>query len=100
MAMPSCAPTLATIRGATRRTSSRTRRLFRFLQYGRKDAPLPESVARHDSALFNGPKKVAFYNAGHELDSAARRERVEWLVDHLKLRPVDRRALERIPQVH
>jgi hypothetical protein len=71
-----------------------------FLQYGRKDALIPESIAHHDSALFTGPKKVAFYNAGHELDAAARKERVEWLVDRLKLKPVDAHALARIPQLH
>jgi hypothetical protein len=71
-----------------------------FLQYGRKDAPIPEDIAQHDAGLFNGPRKVVFYDAGHELDAAARRERAEWLAERLKLKPVDSHALARIPQLH
>ena len=68
-----------------------------FLQYGRRDAPISEKMARRDSARFAEPKRVGFYDAGHELDAAARRERVEWLARRLSLRPVDFDALARIP---
>ncbi|HVX65593.1 MAG TPA: hypothetical protein VHA11_03275, partial [Bryobacteraceae bacterium] len=65
-----------------------------------KDAPIPESIARHDSALFSGPRKVEFYDAGHEFNAAARRDRVAWLAERLKLKPADARALARIPPLH
>ena len=70
-----------------------------FLQYGRRDRPIPEKVARRDSARFSEPKRVAFYDAGHELNAEARRERVEWLAQRLSLRRVDYDALSRIPQL-
>ena len=70
-----------------------------FLQYGRQDKPIPEKTARRDFARFAEPKRLGFYDAGHELDAAARRERVEWLAQRLSLRRVDLEALARIPQL-
>ena len=70
-----------------------------FLQYGRQDKPISEKMARRDSARFAEPKRVAFYDAGHELNAEARRERVEWLARRLSLRRVDYDALARIPQL-
>ena len=70
-----------------------------FLQYGRRDAPITEKMARRDFARFGEPKRIGFYDAGHELDAVARRERVEWLAQRLSLRRVDFDALARIPQL-
>ncbi|HEX6183189.1 MAG TPA: hypothetical protein VFZ44_04700 [Pyrinomonadaceae bacterium] len=72
---------------------------FVFLQYGRQDKPIPEKVARRDFERFGEPKHIAFYNAGHALDAAARRERVEWLAQRLSLRRPDFKALARIPEL-
>jgi dienelactone hydrolase len=71
-----------------------------FLQYGRRDAPITEAMARRDFARFSEPKRIGFYDAGHELNAAARRERVEWLARRLSLRRVDFGALARIPQLN
>lgn len=68
-----------------------------FLQFGSEDKPLPEKLARHYYDLFSGPKRIAFYQAGHALNGEARAERVQWLVERLALAPVDRPALARIP---
>ena len=68
-----------------------------FLQFGRQDHPIPEKLARHYYDLFSQPKRVVFYNAGHALNGEARRDRVEWLVKRLSLKPVDQAALTRVP---
>ena len=70
-----------------------------FLQYGRQDKPITEAMARRDFGRFSEPKRIGFYDAGHELDAVARRERVEWLAQRLSLRRVDFDALARIPQL-
>jgi len=44
-------------------------------------------------------KQMQFYQAGHELNAAARLDRVHWLQQHLKLKKVDEEALKRIPQL-
>ena len=70
-----------------------------FLQFGRKDEPIPEKWARRFYDLFAEPKKLAFYDAGHALDKAARVERARWLAERLSLPKVDEAALNRIPDL-
>jgi hypothetical protein len=70
-----------------------------FLQFGSQDQPLPEKWARHSYELFAEPKKIAFYDAGHALDRAARLDRAQWLAERLSLRSVDKAALSRIPDL-
>lgn len=70
-----------------------------FLQYGRRDEPLPERVARRDFAHFGEPKRIAFYDAGHALNAAARLDRAKWLASRLKLKRVDWRALSAVPEL-
>lgn len=70
-----------------------------FLQYGRQDKPITEKMARRSFELFAEPKRIGFYDAGHALDAAARRERVEWLAGRLSLKNVDWDALSRIPEL-
>jgi cephalosporin-C deacetylase-like acetyl esterase len=70
-----------------------------FLQYGRQDKPLPESAARLSYARFGHPRKLAFYDAGHELNAAARTDRVRWLASRLRLRGVDMATLNRIARL-
>ena len=70
-----------------------------FLQFGRQDKPITEKMARRYYELFPEPKRISFYDAGHELDAAARRDRAAWLRQRLSLKPIDNRALARIPQL-
>lgn len=68
-----------------------------FLQFGQGDEGISEKMARHYFDLFAQPKKIAFYKTGHALNAGARGERVEWLVERLKLSKIDREAIERVP---
>ena len=70
-----------------------------FLQFGRQDKPITEKMARRYYDLFAEPKRISFYDAGHELDAAARRDRAEWLRQRLSLKPIDMAALARIPEL-
>jgi dienelactone hydrolase len=50
-----------------------------FLQFGKRDAyPSEEQAILYAEAASN-PKFVKFYDAGHELNDEARRDRAEWL---------------------
>jgi len=69
------------------------------LQFGRDDAPIPESSARSYFERFSEPKKIGFYKAGHALNAQARKDRVQWLAERLKLSRVDPEAIERIPDL-
>ena len=70
-----------------------------FLQFGRRDKPIPARIARIGFAHFQQPKRMAFYAAGHELNSAARIDRARWLAGRLKLSGIDETALEAIPEL-
>jgi cephalosporin-C deacetylase-like acetyl esterase len=70
-----------------------------FLQFGRDDAPIPEPMARSYFERFSEPKKIEFYKAGHALNAEARKDRVQWLAERLKLSRVDPEAIERIPDL-
>lgn len=70
-----------------------------FLQFGRDDAPISENLARGYFARFSEPKKIEFYKAGHALNAEARKDRVQWLAERLKLSRIDPEAVERIPDL-
>jgi uncharacterized protein len=70
-----------------------------FLQFGRQDKPITEKMARRYYELFAEPKRIEFYDAGHALNGAARRDRAEWLRQRLSLKPIDHAALARIPEL-
>jgi dienelactone hydrolase len=70
-----------------------------FLQFGRQDKPITEKMARRYHELFSEPKRMSFYDAGHALDAAARRDRAQWLREKLSLKAIDMTALARIPEL-
>jgi dienelactone hydrolase len=70
-----------------------------FLQFGTQDKGISEGMANHYYELFAEPKKSAFYEAGHALNASARKDRVAWLVERLKLKSVDQAALALIPEL-
>ncbi len=69
------------------------------LQFGKDDEGVPEKLARHYFELFTEPKKISFYKAGHALNPEARKDRVQWLAEKLKLSPIDPEAIERVPDL-
>jgi len=71
-----------------------------FLQNGRHDEDIPESIVRKSFEYFQQPKRLEMYDAGHELNSTARTDRVRWLQERLKLESIDFAALDAIPQLH
>ncbi|MEY2578727.1 MAG: hypothetical protein QOI49_1551 [Verrucomicrobiota bacterium] len=72
---------------------------FVLLQFGRDDAPIPEPMARSSFERFSEPKKMEFYKAGHALNAEARKDRIQWLAERLKLSPIDPEAIERVPDL-
>lgn len=70
-----------------------------FLQNGRTDSGLPERIVRRSFEYFKEPKRIEFYDAGHELNSTARVDRAKWLQGRLKLKMPDLKALTSIDQL-
>lgn len=70
-----------------------------FLQFGMYDYVKRDRAQRYLSLFSSKDKQMQFYEAGHELNSAARLDRVRWLQKHLGFRKVDEKELEAVPQV-
>lgn len=68
-----------------------------FLQFASGDGP--ESYAQHCEEIFGEPKRMQVYDASHALNAAARRDRVQWLVERLRLEAVDQDALAKISEL-
>ena len=66
-----------------------------FLQFASEDGPA--GYPQHCYEAFDQPKTMKVYEASHALNAAARKDRVQWLVERLHLHPIDISALEQIP---
>ena len=70
-----------------------------FLQYATKEDFLTPERAREYFAIVSEPKALKFYEAPHALNAEARRDRIEFLVKELNLKPPDPAAIARIPEL-
>src|SRR5215467_3423247 len=74
---------------------------FVFLQYGSKDLPfLTPERDREYVALVSEPKKFQLYDAPHALNAEARRDRLAFLAEQLKLKPLPPAVVVSIPLLY
>lgn len=71
-----------------------------FLQYGSRDSGISAEHAREYDAFVTGPKQFKLYDAEHNLNAEARRDRIHFLVEQLKLRPVSDSVIAAIPDLY
>jgi pimeloyl-ACP methyl ester carboxylesterase len=69
------------------------------MQYATKEDFLTIERARRYAALVSEPKQFKVYEAAHALNAAARRDRVEFLREQLRLRAVDWAAIDKVPEL-
>lgn len=72
---------------------------FVLLQYGSQEKFLNPARAREYAAVVSDPKELKIYDAPHSLNSAARADRVDFLIRQLKLKRVDQASLAAVPEV-
>jgi pimeloyl-ACP methyl ester carboxylesterase len=70
-----------------------------FVQNGRSDIEIPERIVRKSFECFEEPKRIEFYEASHELNSAATADRGKWLQGRLGMERLDLEALSAIRQL-
>ena len=70
-----------------------------FLQYASQEKFLTPDRARAYAALVSEPKQLKVYDAPHALNAAARRDRVAFLVERLRLKPVAPAVIAQIPEL-
>jgi dienelactone hydrolase len=71
-----------------------------FLQYATKEDFLTVARAKEYAAKVSEPKKFEVYEAPHALNAAARRDRVAFLVEQLKVKPPDAALVVAIPELY
>jgi len=72
-----------------------------FLQYGTKDLPfLTSERAREYARVVSEPKKFQLYEAPHALNAEARRDRLTFLAEQLKLQPLSPSVMAAIPDLY
>jgi dienelactone hydrolase len=71
-----------------------------FLQYGSRDSGITPEQARQYAAVVSDPKQFKIYDAEHNLNAEARRDRIQFLVEQLKLTPVSDSVIAAIPNLY
>jgi len=64
-----------------------------FLQFASQETFLTPERAREYAAVVSEPKRFKLYDAPHALNAEARRDRVAFLVERLRLKPVSARVI-------
>ncbi len=73
---------------------------FVFLQYGSQEKFLNPDRARAYAAVVSEPKSFRLYDAPHALNAEARRDRIAFLTEQLKLKPLPRAVIASIPDLY
>lgn len=72
---------------------------FVLLQYGSQEKFLNPEHARKYAAVVSDPKELKIYDAPHALNAEARRDRINFLAQQLKLKPLDPGTVAKIPDL-
>ena len=71
-----------------------------FLQYGSQEKFLNAERAVQYAAVVSEPKRFKLYDAPHALNAEARRDRIQFLTEQLKLKPLPAAAIAGIPDLY
>jgi len=73
---------------------------FVFLQFANQEKFLTPELAQKHAAIVSEPKQVRFYEAPHSLNAEARRDRIQFLTEQLKLKPLSDAVIASIPNLY
>lgn len=71
-----------------------------FLQYASQESFLTPERARQYAAVVSDPKRFQLYDAPHALNAEARRDRIAFLTEQLKLKALPAAAIAGIPNLY
>jgi cephalosporin-C deacetylase-like acetyl esterase len=73
---------------------------FVFMQFATKEDFLTPDHVRQYERIVSDPKRLTIYEATHALNAAARKDRIAFLVEQLKLKPVPDAVIAKIPELY
>ena len=71
-----------------------------FLQYATQEPFLTPERAREYEKVVSQPKRFKIYEAPHALNAEARRDRIAFLTEQLKLKPLPPKVIDAIPDLY
>ena len=71
-----------------------------FLQFATQEKFLTPDRARQHAAIVSEPKRFKLYDAPHALNAEARRDRIDFLIEQLKLKPLSAALIASIPDLY
>ena len=71
-----------------------------FLQYATEEPFITPDRARQYAAVVSEPKQFKLYEAPHALNAEARRDRIQFLIEQLRLKPVSEAQIASIPSLY
>ena len=71
-----------------------------FLQFATKEAFLTPDFARAYEKVVSEPKRFKLYEAEHALNAEARRDRIAFLTEQLKLQPLSAKVIDGVPDLY
>jgi dienelactone hydrolase len=71
-----------------------------FLQYATQEPFLTPERAREYEKIVSEPKRFKLYEAPHALNAEARRDRIAFLTEQLKLKPLPAKVVDAIPDLY
>jgi len=73
---------------------------FVFLQFATQEKFLTADIARQYAAIVSEPKRFKLYDAPHALNAEARRDRLVFLCEQLKVKPLTAAEIASIPDLY
>ncbi len=70
------------------------------LQYGAREKFLNAERGRQYAAIVSEPKQLKIYDAEHALNAEARRDRIQFLIEQLRLKPLPEAVIAGIPNLY
>jgi len=70
------------------------------VQFANQEPFLTPNRARQHAEVVSEPKQIKFYEAPHALNTEARRDRIHFLIEQLKLKPISDAAIASIPNLY
>jgi len=70
------------------------------LQYGSREKFLNADRAHQYAAIVSEPKQLKIYDAPHALNAEARRDRIQFLIEQLRLKPLPDAVIDSIPNLY
>jgi dienelactone hydrolase len=73
---------------------------FVYMQWANQEKFLTPALVKQFDPYVSEPKRMSFYEAPHSLNAEARRDRIKFLTEQLKLKPTPAAVIAKVPELY